>query len=73
MLNKGRGWCGTAIVDESWAEGHDDQLYELIALSDARKFTDYECTSWAYTIPKDLEDIYGDLYHAMRIDYIPDP
>lgn len=72
VLDKGRLWCGTVVVDESWANKRKDKLCEFIALSDARKFTHDECTSWKYPIPKDLEDFDWDLYNVMLVEYFED-
>ena len=60
------------VVDESWAEEHNNQLCEFIALSDARKFTENECTSWTHPIPENLEDIDWHLYHVMILEKIRD-
>jgi hypothetical protein len=68
VLDNHRNWCGTVVVDESWAKDHNQKTCQFIALSDARKFTDDECTSWTYTIPKNLEDIEWDLYHVMLVE-----
>lgn len=72
VLDKHRLWCGTVVVDEPWANRHNDKLCEFIALSDARKFTQDECTSWTYPIPINLEDIDWDLYHVMLVEYFED-
>lgn len=72
VLNQHRDWCGTVVLDKSWATEHDNKLCQFIALSDARKFTEYECTSWTHPIPKNLEDVDWHLYHVMLIEEFPD-
>jgi hypothetical protein len=72
VLNQHGDWCGTVVVDEAWAKGHHKQLCEVIALSDARKFTENECTSWTHPIPENLEDIDWHLYHVMILEKISD-
>lgn len=72
VLNQYGDWCGTVVVDESWAKRHNKQLCEFIALSDARKFTEKECTSWTHPIPENLKDIDWHPYHVMILEKIPD-
>lgn len=72
ILNQLGDWCGTVVVDQAWADKQNRQLCEIIALSDARKFTENECRSWTYPIPENLEDIDWHLYNVMILEKLND-
>jgi Heterokaryon incompatibility protein (HET) len=65
ILDANDDWVGTVVVDSTLAS--DEEEFVFIALADAKGFTDEECGSWNYYIPKEREDSEWDLFYVMCI------
>lgn len=70
VLDQREDWCGTVVVDENFAMANDERLCTFLALSETRKFTDDECPSWTYPIPKNKEDVEWDLFNVMIVEQV---
>lgn len=71
VLDQCENWCGTVVVDDNFVNDHNEGLCTFLALSETKKFTDDECPSWTYPIPKNKEDIDWDLFNVMVVELEP--
>jgi hypothetical protein len=60
-------WCGTIVLDEHWINMTKTARHEFIALSESKKFTNKECQTWSYYVPKEREESEWDLFYVMLI------
>ncbi|KAF2222159.1 heterokaryon incompatibility protein-domain-containing protein [Elsinoe ampelina] len=68
-------WCGTILLDPQWVSGWEvvngesieGSKHEFLALSDAKRFTDKECETWTYYIPKERTQSEWDLYYVLLV------
>ncbi|KAK7934701.1 hypothetical protein PG985_000196 [Apiospora marii] len=68
IVDKGGDWCGSIVLPRKQMGGRDVATANLIALSDAKKLTEYECPVWNYYIPKEREESEWDLYYVMMLE-----
>jgi Heterokaryon incompatibility protein (HET) len=63
-------WCGSIILDSTWLRSKTTAKQEFIALSEAKKFTQDECETWTYYIPKEREQSESewDLYYVLLVE-----
>lgn len=61
-------WCGSIVLDEQWAETASSARQELIAISEAKKFSLDECGAWTYYIPKERDQSEWDLFYVLLIE-----
>ncbi|KAF7888626.1 uncharacterized protein EAF02_003167 [Botrytis sinoallii] len=61
-------WCGTIILDNTWAEGCG-KVHEFIAISEAKDLGLEEFDSWTYYIPQEREEAEWYLYYALMIQW----
>lgn len=61
-----RDWCGTIILSESYFNCIGD-IFEFIAISEARDFALEEYDSWTYYVPGEREEAEWYLYDALMI------
>ncbi|KAH7397014.1 heterokaryon incompatibility protein-domain-containing protein [Phaeosphaeria sp. MPI-PUGE-AT-0046c] len=62
-------WCGSIMLDARWLRSTKAAKQEFIALSEAKKFSDEECNTWSYYIPKEREESEWDLFYVMLIEW----
>ena len=49
-------WCGSLLLHQRWKRNiFDTEQYDFIAISDAKEFTEVECPTWTYYIPKERD------------------
>ena len=67
-------WCGSIVVDEDWIRKQHgrDPIFEFIAVSEARSFTEEECPVWTYYIPKERDESTWDLFFVLLVRYYPE-
>ncbi|EEU41198.1 uncharacterized protein NECHADRAFT_83370 [Fusarium vanettenii 77-13-4] len=67
--------CGSVVVDTKWLRGKEkvhETLFEFIAISDAKQFTEKEFPDWTYYIPKERIESEWDLYYVLLVESIPE-
>lgn len=65
-------WCGSIALDSSWFRRQQRRSrlrHEFIAISDAMRFSDDECATWTYYIPKEREESEWDLFYILLIQF----
>ncbi|KAH7399198.1 heterokaryon incompatibility protein-domain-containing protein [Phaeosphaeria sp. MPI-PUGE-AT-0046c] len=65
-------WCGSIVLDSSWVgrqQDHSQLRHEFIAISEAMRFSEEECATWTYYIPKEQEESEWDLYYVLLIRF----
>jgi hypothetical protein len=67
VADKFGDWCGSIVLDNRWVENTKTAKHEFIAISEAKKFTDAECGTWSYYIPKEREESEWDLFFVLLI------
>lgn len=63
-------WCGSIVLDSSWFERQQSRSRlrrEFIAISEAMRFSEKECATWTYYIPKEQEESEWDLFYVLLI------
>ncbi|KAF2022786.1 hypothetical protein EK21DRAFT_82418 [Setomelanomma holmii] len=60
-------WCGSIMLDAQWVQNANRAKQEFIAISEAKKFTEDECGTWSYYIPKEQEESEWDLFYVLLI------
>jgi hypothetical protein len=60
-------WCGSITLDRRWIQPRSPRWSQFIAISDAKAFTDKECKSWNYYVPKEKDESEWDLYYVLLI------
>lgn len=68
-------WCGSILLDpdwiSQWEKSNDEDIegskHEFLALSDAKRFTQEECETWTYYIPKEREQSEWDLFYVLLV------
>jgi hypothetical protein len=67
VADKFGDWCGSIVLDNRWVENTKTAKHEFIAISEAKKFTDAECGTWSYYVPKEREESEWDLFFVLLI------
>jgi hypothetical protein len=65
-------WCGSIVLDSSWYNKQNQRSgprQEFIAISDAMRFSNEECATWTYYIPRERDESEWDLYYVFLIEY----
>ncbi|KAH7074989.1 heterokaryon incompatibility protein-domain-containing protein [Paraphoma chrysanthemicola] len=65
-------WCGSIVLDTSWFSKQKRRSrlrHEFIAISDAMRFSNEECATWTYYIPKEREESEWDLFYVLLIEF----
>lgn len=78
ILDKEKDWCGAIVFEKDWVAqqkkagklGNADSNYEFIMLSDAKAFTEDECSVWTYYIAKERAQSEWNLYYALLVERI---
>ncbi|KAI1426016.1 heterokaryon incompatibility protein [Xylaria sp. FL1777] len=61
-------WVGSIVLDAQWAARQNSPRHEFIAISDAKNFTQAECDTWTYYIPKERKESEWDLFYVLLIE-----
>ncbi|KAI8930942.1 hypothetical protein NX059_011957 [Plenodomus lindquistii] len=61
-------WCGSIVLDRAWVKGCKDARQEFVAISEAKAFSELECDSWTYYIPKERDESEWDVFHVLLIE-----
>lgn len=61
-------WCGTVVLDKKPRNLDLGTPFELVALSEAKEFSDEECEDWNYYIQTEREQSEWDLYYVLLIE-----
>ncbi|KAH7043819.1 heterokaryon incompatibility protein-domain-containing protein [Macrophomina phaseolina] len=69
-------WCGSVLLSSAWVEreedrpGHswEDERYEFLALSEAKRFTEEECAAWTYYMPVERKQSEWHLYFVLLVE-----
>ncbi|RSL86704.1 hypothetical protein CEP51_002635 [Fusarium floridanum] len=67
--------CGSIVVDAEWLDRKERDkktLFEFIAISDAKQFTEEEFPDWTYYIPKERIESEWDLYFVLLVESFPE-
>jgi hypothetical protein len=67
IVDKRGDWCGSIVVQQSWAAVRQGSPLTFIAVSDANSFTKKECPAWNYYIPKERDESEWDLYFVLLL------
>jgi hypothetical protein len=67
LADKFGDWCGSIILDARWVGSAKTAKQEFIAISEAKKFTEEECGTWSYYVPKEREESEWDLFYVLLI------
>ncbi|KIW72051.1 hypothetical protein PV04_00274 [Phialophora macrospora] len=67
IADDNRDWCGTIVLGWQQVKDLTKGSHEFIAISEAKSFTDEECKTWTYYIPKEREDSEWDLVNVLLI------
>lgn len=64
-------WCGSIVLDEKWLKrsARKGTMFEFIALSEAKAFTEEECPAWTYYIPKERHESEWNVFYVLMIEY----
>ena len=68
VVDKEGDWCGSIVLSKEWILERQGSLFQLIAISDAKAFTQEECPVWTYYIPKEREESEWDLYYTLLLE-----
>ncbi|KAM5357539.1 hypothetical protein ACJZ2D_016157 [Fusarium nematophilum] len=67
ILDKTGDWCGAIVLDDEWIRVRQGNIFQFIAISDAKCFTQEECPVWTYYIPKERDESEWDLYFVLLL------
>ncbi|KAF1836176.1 HET-domain-containing protein [Decorospora gaudefroyi] len=67
IADKFGDWCGSIMLDARWVGNAKTAKQEFIAISEAKKFTEEECETWSYYVPKEREESEWDLFYVLLI------
>ena len=67
IADKFGDWCGSIMLDAKWVGSAKTAKQEFIAISEAKKFTEEECGTWSYYVPKEREESEWDLFYVLLI------
>lgn len=63
VADEAGNWVGSIVLDVRWmARQTSHHRYEFIAISDVKDFTQAECETWTYYIPKERKSSEWDLF-----------
>ncbi|KIW95025.1 uncharacterized protein Z519_03606 [Cladophialophora bantiana CBS 173.52] len=60
-------WCGTIVLGQQQVKEFIQARHEFIAISEAKSFTNEECETWTYYVPKEREDSEWDLLYVLLL------
>ncbi|KAJ2999053.1 hypothetical protein NUW58_g134 [Xylaria curta] len=61
-------WVGSTVLDAQWVASQTNYRHEFIAISEAKDFTQAECNTWTYYIPKERKESEWDLFYVLLIE-----
>ena len=61
-------WWGSLVLDEQWIRDCKSSRHEILAISEAKAFTQEECDVWTYYIPKEREQSQWELYYVLLVE-----
>jgi hypothetical protein len=68
-------WCGSILLDRNWVSKQeelgnkvDGSRRDFLAISDAKAFTEEECKTWNYYVPKERENSEWELFHVLLVE-----
>ncbi|KAI0408723.1 heterokaryon incompatibility protein [Xylaria palmicola] len=61
-------WVGSIVLGAQWATRQTTRQHEFIAISEAKNFTEAECDTWTYYIPKERKESEWDLFYVLLIE-----
>ncbi|KAI3343888.1 heterokaryon incompatibility protein-domain-containing protein [Ustulina deusta] len=61
-------WVGSIVLAARWTARQSTHRHEFIAISDAKNFTQAECDTWTYYIPKERKESEWDLFYVLLIE-----
>ena len=68
-------WCGSILLDRNWVFKQeelenkvDGSRRDFLAISDAKAFTEEECKTWTYYVPKERENSEWELFHVLLVE-----
>ncbi|KAI1276531.1 heterokaryon incompatibility protein [Xylaria sp. FL0933] len=61
-------WVGSIVLDARWMASQSSHRHEFIAISEAKNFTEAECETWTYYIPKERKASEWDLFYVLLIE-----
>ncbi|KAI4608572.1 hypothetical protein J4E83_009008 [Alternaria metachromatica] len=67
--------CGSVVVNKTWLEKYEatgQTMFEFIAISDAKSFSQQEFPVWTYYLPKERVDSEWDLYFVLLVEPFPE-
>ncbi|KAL9113464.1 MAG: hypothetical protein Q9227_002505 [Pyrenula ochraceoflavens] len=67
ILDRLEDWCGSIALPSDFIANPAGQVFNFIAISDAKSFTKDECPLWNYYVPKEREDSEWDLYYVLML------
>lgn len=67
IVDKDGDWCGSIVLDDEWIREREGHIFQFIAISDAKRFTQDECPVWTYYIPKERDESEWDLYYVLLL------
>jgi hypothetical protein len=68
IVDKEGDWCGSIVLGKQWIREQRGILFQFIAISEAKAFTEKECPVWTYYIPKERDESEWDLYYVLLLD-----
>lgn len=80
LADRAGDWCGSVIIASSWLSDFESRerlgrggcpgaLVDVIALSEAKAFTQEECPEWTYYVPRARHESQWDLFFIMLVEY----
>jgi hypothetical protein len=66
-------WCGSILLDKNWVSKQapnkvDGSRRDFLAISDAKAFTEDECETWTYYVPKERENSEWELFYVLLVE-----
>ncbi|KAI5860078.1 heterokaryon incompatibility protein-domain-containing protein [Durotheca rogersii] len=68
ILDKAGDWCGAIKLDDDLIRPRQLHIFQFIAISDAKGFTEEECPVWTYYIPKERKESEWDVYFVLLLE-----
>jgi hypothetical protein len=62
-------WCGSIKLDTFWFNTQHTLRHMFIAISNAMRFSNEECATWTYYIPKEREESEWDVFYVLLIEF----
>lgn len=67
--------CGSIVVSKEWLEKYEatgQTMFEFIAISDAKSFSQQEFPVWTYYLPKERVESEWDLFFVLLVEPFPE-